>query len=144
MGDGPHRSAISVSYPLASHREQSSPSLQPRSTRLPSPSESCRQAIFVPAAMRGNDFFWVQLVRGESMKSPSSHGHLFSCANPHSVRHPGIKPNRNPQKLQETKHRKTEKGVGQAFLPSLGRHRFPSFLGWAWNIGSPFTCAMAT
>lgn len=106
----------------AAQGEQSRLGPQPCSTRLPPPSESCSQTIFVPA-VKGSYLFWTQLVRGESTQSPFLPRVPLQLYNPPSVRHPGIKLSRKPQKVQETQHRKTEKGTGQAFLPSLGRQR---------------------
>lgn len=114
----------------AARGEQSRLGPQPCSTRLPPPSESCSQTIFVPA-VKGSYLFWTQLVRGESTQSPFLPRVPLQLYNPPSVRHPGIKLSRKPQKVQETQHRKTEKGTGQAFLPSLGRQIHRRRVSWA-------------
>lgn len=98
----------------------------------PPPSESCPQAVFVPAA-KGSYFSGCGLLE-EKAAEPFLPRVPLSLRNNHvplTVRHPGIKPCRKPQRVQETKCRKTEKGVGQALLPSLGRQSHRRHVPWA-------------
>lgn len=58
-------------------------------------------------------------------------GDTLTAKPPPNIRHPRIKPSRKPQKVQETQCRKTGKGVGQAFLPPLGRQIHRRQVSWA-------------
>lgn len=118
--------------PLQGPRESRTASILGHIAPTPPPSESCTQAIFVPTA-KGSYFFGGGLLEEKAAEPFLPWVPLYLRNNhfPLTIRRPGIKPSRKPQRVKETKCRKPEKGVGQALLPSLGRQIHRSHVPWA-------------
>lgn len=114
-------------------REQRCPGPWPRGTHFPPPSESCSQAIFIPAEKGSFPPHPLRcgLLEEKACRALPPTGDTLTAKPPPNIRHPRIKPSRKPQKVQETQCRKTRKGVGQAFLPPLGRQIHRRQVSWA-------------